>query len=131
MVGEEPPMTWFQSPLIWSRKESYSISWELQMPREVPVATGVLALLALLALVYHCLNEAWKSRWRLCCGSWRCPPTGKSLQFVFIHSPNEGQPGLLPSEPSPVFPEGPNGTSGLLFSFRYEEEPTLRAQSRL
>lgn len=27
------------------------------MPREVPVAAGVLALLALLALVYHCLNE--------------------------------------------------------------------------
>ncbi|XP_040604138.1 uncharacterized protein LOC110342990 isoform X2 [Mesocricetus auratus] len=51
-------MVWFQSPLVWSRKENYSISWELQMPIGVPVAAGTLALLALLALAYHCLKEA-------------------------------------------------------------------------
>lgn len=55
-------MTWFQSPLVWSRKENYGTSWELQMPVGVPVAAGVLALLALLALAYHCLKEAWRSR---------------------------------------------------------------------
>ena len=32
------------------------------MPVGVPVAAGVLALLALLALAYHCLKEAWRSR---------------------------------------------------------------------
>lgn len=74
-------MTWFQSPLVWSRKvgtvscpsshpaspeprlcllfpqETYHTSWKLQMPVGVPVAAGVLAFLAFLALAYHCLKE--------------------------------------------------------------------------
>lgn len=116
MIGKEPPMTWLQSPLVWSRKENYSISWGLHMPIGIPIAAGVLALLALLALALHCLKEAWKSRWNLCWGGWRCPQTWKNLQLVFNHRPDEGQLGILSSEhrgpqmPSSVSPEGPNGT---------------------
>lgn len=97
-------MTWFQSPLVWSRKENSGTTWELQMPLGVPVAAGVLALLALLALACHCLKEAWKSRWRLCHEGWRCPQTGKSLQLV-IRSLNQGHLGTLSSEPrGPLLP---------------------------
>lgn len=92
-------MTWFQNPLVWSRTGNYGTSWGLQMPLGVPVAAGVLALLALLALAFHCLKEAWKSRWKLCYGGWKCPPTGKSPKLVFIHIPDQGQLGTLSSEP--------------------------------
>lgn len=99
MVGEKPTMTWFQSPLVWSRKENYGTSWELQMPLGVPVAAGVLALLALLALACYFLREAWKYSWKLCHKDWTCSQIGKSLQLVSVHCPDQGQLGTLSSEP--------------------------------
>lgn len=99
MVGEKPTMTWFQSPLVWSRKENYGTSWELQMPLGVPVAAGVLALLALLVLACYFLREAWKYSWKLCHEDGTCSQIGKSLQFVSVHCPDQGQLGTLSSEP--------------------------------
>lgn len=43
--------------------------------------------------------QAWKCRWKLCHEGWTCSPTGKSLQLVFVHCPDQGRLGTLSSEP--------------------------------
>lgn len=92
-------MSWLQKQLGWDTKDRSSVQG-LQMPVGIPIALGVLALLALLALACHCLTEAWKSKWRPCCQRWWHLHLGNDLQPVSLHSQEEEQLGALATEPN-------------------------------
>ncbi|XP_013373318.1 PREDICTED: uncharacterized protein LOC106149311 isoform X2 [Chinchilla lanigera] len=85
-TGDESIMSWFQKQLGWNTKHHGS-SQGLQMPIGIPIALGVLALLALLALACNCLTEAWKSKWRPCCQRWWHLHPGNDQQLVSLKSP--------------------------------------------
>ncbi|KAM4819967.1 uncharacterized protein RHO17_002619 [Thomomys bottae] len=94
-------MTWLQKDLAWSHKHGDG----LQMPLGIPIAAGVLALLALLALACHCLKEACKSKWRPPCWRRRHPNPAEGLQLNSVHSVANGQLESPSGEPSvPNYP---------------------------
>ncbi|XP_013373317.1 PREDICTED: uncharacterized protein LOC106149311 isoform X1 [Chinchilla lanigera] len=68
-------------------RQHHGSSQGLQMPIGIPIALGVLALLALLALACNCLTEAWKSKWRPCCQRWWHLHPGNDQQLVSLKSP--------------------------------------------